>query len=511
MYTSPQQAFAELTREEADERGEYLNPKPLVRLMTKEMQLWSPCGDYSDFKFTEKELEPGGISFLVPDDGHYDEYFYQQDRRATRPILVDLPNWQTLWFTTSFTRTRIGRRRFIEVAGVHWMEYLNWVRIFPDPGLPPEFQPSKWRSPIGPAATVAAMITWENLARVQEGQLWPFMTHARFLREPDNTTWTSGTYRMDKVLDAVTEICEAEDLQPVGELYLPGESEQPFPQYTILNRPTFVIDYVPRMPMDSMSGTIENGLFRTGIQIINDLIEWVTFPVLDPQDPKSIDDLTGRDGQVFPVYRSGQWTPATEISQTVHIPTATRTTAGGKSPDYINDIVVGGIDALVRFVAGVFRLDAFVPDFVKERARDTLLAFHSIENRSAAKAGGPWRLREAFSDSQSSGLSLQAWQAMKTTAFANRGYTSHSIVVANGAPYLVGHHLKVGWPVGVEMPDGTVEVDRVTEITYEDTRDAKGQIVIQVGSGEAEQEPGIRGLNRIQRMGSWLHRVALGG
>lgn len=510
MYVNPQQAFADLTRNEREERDEYLNPKPYLRLMTKEMELWSPCGDYSDLKLTEKDLSPGGISFLVPDDGHYDEYFYLQDRRATRPVIVDLPGWQTLWFIVSFSRTRIGRRRFIEVSGVSWLEYLNWVRIFPDPGLPAEFQPSKWRTPIGPAATVAAMVTWENLNRVQGG-LWPVMTHARFLREPDNTAWTSGTYRMDKVLDAVTEICIAEDLQPVGELYLPGESEQPFPQHMTLDRPTLVIDYVPRMPMDSMSGTIENGLFRTGVEILNDLIEWVTYPVMDPQDPKAIDDLTGRDGQVFPVYRSSQWTPATELTQTVHVPMATRTTAGGKSPDFINDVVIGGIDALVRFVAGIFQVDAFVPDFIKERAKDTTLAFHTAENRKAAEAGGPWRFREAFADSQASGLSLQAWQAMKTTAYAHRGYTSHSITVVNGAPYLVGKHIKVGWPVGVEMPDGTVEVDRVTEITYEDSRDAKGKVTIQIGSGEAEQEPGIRGLNRIRKLGSWLHRVALGG
>ena len=149
---------------------------------------------------------------------------------------------------------------------------------------------------------------------------------------------------------------------------------------------------------------------------------------------------------------------------------------------------------------------------IKERAKDVALAFHSLEDSRAAAAGGPWRFREAFADSQSTGLSLQIVQAMKSTAFAHRGYTSHAATVANGQPYLVGHHLKVGYPVGVEMPnDGTVEVDRVTEITYSDSRDARGAITIQVGSGEAEQEPGERGLGKIRRFASWIHRVSMGG
>jgi hypothetical protein len=35
--------------------------------------------------------------------------------------------------------------------------------------------------------------------------------------------------------------------------------------------------------------------------------------------------------------------------------------------------------------------------------------------------------------------------------------------------------------------------------------------VIQIGSGEAEAEPGIKGLNKLRRFGGWLHRVSMGG
>lgn len=509
--TNARQAFAHLTGQEQAERDRYGNPRPQIRFMTKTMQTWGPVGDYRDFQFTEEERTPGGMSFLVPDDDHYTEYFYGQSRYAVRPIVVDLPDWRTLWFVTGFDRVRSKGKRYIEVEAVHCLEYLNWIRIYPDPGLPAEFQPSKWRSPLGPAASVCAWITNENLRRVQGGKAWPVMVHPRLFNEPDPTTWTSGSYRMDRLLDALTEICEAEDLQIVLDLHLPGEDEQPFPQYFDLHEPTLVVDFVSRMPIESMSGTIQNGLFRTGIQIVEDLIEWVSYPVLDPQDPVAINELTGRNGEVFPVYGAGQWSPVDELSQKVHLPLASRVTAGGKSPDYVNDVAVGVVSGAVSFIGSLFGLGGLKLGFLEERVKDVALAFHTAEDQRAARESGPWRLREAFAESQSSGLSLQIWQSMKTTLYNHRGYTSHTVVVSNGDPYWVGKHIRVGWPVGVTMPDGTVEVDRCTAIEFEDSRDAHGRVILQIGSGAAEQEPGIRGLSRLRRVGAWLHRVAVGG
>ncbi|MDZ4233472.1 MAG: hypothetical protein U1C73_06865, partial [Dietzia sp.] len=150
--TSPRQMFAALTGSEQDERDEYAHPRARVRFMTKDMDVWGQCGDYRELTFTEKDSEAGGLTMLLPDDEHWAKYFYGQDRDATRPIVVDLPGWRTMWLVMSFTRTRSGRRRFIEVSAVHCIEYLNWGRVCPDRGLPPVWHPSTWYSPRGPAA-----------------------------------------------------------------------------------------------------------------------------------------------------------------------------------------------------------------------------------------------------------------------------------------------------------------------------------------------------------------------
>ena len=510
MSNKSRQMFATLTGSEHVERDTYANPRARVRFMTKDMQLWAPCGDYREIKFTEKENASGALTILVPMSDEWYSYFYGQDRYAMRPIVVDLPGWRTFWITVSYTQVKEGRDRYIEVSAINCIEYLNGMRIFPDPGLPAEFQPSKYYSPIGPAATVCAKTTMDNLHRLQGG-LWPIMTHARFYRSPDPTNWTSGNYRMDRVLDAVTEICDAEDLQIVPTLYIHGEDEQPFPQWHVLNRTTLIFDFVPRTNAKALTGNIVDGLFRTGIEIAKDLIEWVVYPVLNPSDPKGIDEITGRDGEVLPVYSNGDWSPVGEVSQTVHLPMATRITAGGKSPDYVNDVATGAVAGLVGYLGFLIGLPGLKLGFLEERVKDTVLAFHSLEDPRSANVAGPWRMREAFSDSQSSGLSLQIVQAMKSTAWAHRGYTSNTAEVSNGAPYLVGRHIRVGWPVGVELPSGEVTVDRVSEITYEDSRSAKGKITLQIGSGEAELEPGAKGLSKIRQLGAWVHRVAVGG
>ena len=510
MRQELRQQYANLTRSESVERDTFTRTRAELLFMTKHMDVWSPCGDHRELSFTEKENVAGGLTVLVPDNEHWGSYFYGQSRRAMRPIVTDLPGWRNLWITVSFTRTKVGRERYIEVSAVHALEYLNWMRIWPDPWLPPEFQPSKWRSPIGPAATVCADLLIPELQRLQGG-FWPIMTHARFHRSPDPTPWTMGSYRMDKAMDAVTEICDAENLQITTQLYMHGVDEQPFPQWHVLDRTTLIIDFVPRINSKSLTGTVTGGLIRTGLEIAEDLIEWVTYPVLDPSDPVAIDEMSGRDGEVFPVYRTGQWSPTDEVSQTVHLPMATRVTAGGNSPGWVNDVAVGVVDGVITFIAGFLNLDGFLPGSIADRVSDVALAFHSLEDQRAAEDAGPWRLREAFSDSQQSGLSLQIVQSMKSTAFAHRDYTSHSVTVANGQPYLLGRHVKVGWPVGVEMPDGTVEVDRLTEATYTESRDTKGEIVLQVGSGDAEVEPGVKGLAKISKFSSWLHRVSLGG
>ena len=63
--------------------------------------------------------------------------------------------------------------------------------------------------------------------------------------------------------------------------------------------------------------------------------------------------------------------------------------------------------------------------------------------------------------------------------------------------------------VGVQKPDGTVDVEFLEEITYEDSRSVRGRFTLQIGRPDAEREPGAIALGKIRRFGNWLTRAAL--
>src|SRR5699024_2239347 len=216
---------------------------------------------------------------------------------------------------------------------------------------------------------------------------------------------------------------------------------------------TLIFDFVPRTHSVAISGTVTGGLIRTGIEVAKDVLDWVAYPILDPSSPQAIDELTGRDGEVFPVYRNGEWSPVDEISQTVHIGRPPRLTAGGKSPEFISDVVVGGIDAIVRGIAGLFRLDFLVPAFMTERAERVAVALLSRLRVPASAAVGRGRVMESSPGSPSAGFVLSTGPAMPAPASAHGGFASPAAPVANGDPSLVGQLVKVGRSVGVEMPD----------------------------------------------------------
>ncbi|MBM4549509.1 hypothetical protein GS445_07465 [Rhodococcus hoagii] len=62
-----------------------------MRFWSKTLELWGPCGDFRDLRFTDKKLSAGGLTIRVPDNEHWREYFFKQSRYAMRPISVDFP------------------------------------------------------------------------------------------------------------------------------------------------------------------------------------------------------------------------------------------------------------------------------------------------------------------------------------------------------------------------------------------------------------------------------------
>ncbi|NKT06117.1 hypothetical protein GS485_17460 [Rhodococcus hoagii] len=63
--------YAQYQREAAEDRETYGHPRARVRFWSKTLELWGPCGDFRDLRFTDKKLSAGGLTIRVPDNEHW--------------------------------------------------------------------------------------------------------------------------------------------------------------------------------------------------------------------------------------------------------------------------------------------------------------------------------------------------------------------------------------------------------------------------------------------------------
>ncbi|MGF7124026.1 hypothetical protein [Rhodococcus sp. BE178] len=474
--------FAQHENEDEADRLRFGHPRAKVRFYSKYLEIWGPCGDFRELKFNHKKLIPGGLSILVPENEHWTEYFYGQSKYAMRPISVDLPGYRTFWLTVSYSRVRRRGKRWIQVEAVHALEYFNHIHMWPAWWLPPELQPHSTTG-VGRAITVLKGELAGQLVRLQgslysipKGNLfdmrtwnifrnafWPLMINPRGLIG-DKSPGVITDARMDKYWDVMQEVCKTENIVPKIDLYIHGEDEQPFPELFKLDRNTLIVDFVWKRPDKPVAH-----------------------------------------------YRAGKWSPAAEVEQVTHIPMATRVTGGGKSPGWLNDLVVNAGNFIAGAIGTAFGIAGLTLGVLTDQLKDKFMAFHSQEDLKLANEAGPLRFQETFVAGQGTALSLDLAAAMKSAAWDNRGYTSQKITVTNGADgNYVGRDLELGDQASYELPDGSIQVDSLEEIEYEESPSRVG-FTLQFGSGEAEREPGALALGKLRKFNSTLTRAILGG
>lgn len=534
MSRRSDEAFAHFAAEEAAERDHYGKPRARMRMWTKTGELFGPCGDFRDLDFVDKDIVAGAASWKVPDAEPWRTYFYGQSKYATRPVTIDLPGYRTPWFVVAFGRIRQGGKRWIQVDAVHATEHFAWIRIWPDWYFPPEFQPSKDDIEMGGACTVLKKQLQGNLIRLQaplwsippgnlfdpntynllRNALWPMIVNPRRTGLFDTSKWTITSARMDKFSDIVEEVCRAENLTPVVDWFIPGEDEQPFPEFMTLDRVTMVVDFVENGNTFAFTGTVVDGFIRTALELADDALDWITYPILGDDGWKDyLQEAAGTlPGKPIALYRTGQYSTVGRFEEVTHVPMATRATGGGKSPAWMNDLAVNAGNLVVGLIGAALGVPGLSLGMLTDRLRNVFFAFHSVENLRLADEAGPFRFKETFAASESTGLSLNTWAAMWSSLHEVRGYESRLIEVTNGSPYWVGRDLGKGTPVGVEGANGTVEVEHVREVHYsQKSAHVPGRFRLQIGDGAAEREPGAIALGKFRKLASTVTRVALGG
>ena len=145
---------------------------------------------------------------------------------------------------------------------------------------------------------------------------------------------------------------------------------------------------------------------------------------------------------------------------------------------------------------------------------DTILAWISIKLFQRAQMLGDFRYFEYFIESAGKAYTLASLMVIRAGAWATRTWFSAFVDVQDGAPYMVGAHGKGHFGKGdrivVAKPGGRrLHVDRVRTVTLSWSRGKHANYGLVVGNDDAQQDPVVRLMARIERIRTALQDLGV--
>lgn len=288
-------------------------------------------------------------------------------------------------------------------------------------------------------------------------------------------------------------------------------------------------------------GSLLTGLVRAVVNIASDgYTEGVDVFTGDPTFPGQYGNplfLGTSPMAPWVVFEEGPLTGIETSEFTYYEATDTSFVTGGHSMPGVNESISAGVNAAGDFLTSIINsllaqggsaifggaidlppLGGIMDAFAKILYEDTFLAFMEVPSLRAAGlslpiAGlenivtglGDFHLYEGWADGADRAFTLSAMMAIRAKIWATRAHTSHTITVADAAPYLVGEigygHFWLGNRVGTTVaeypiPD-TVFVERVSKLRYGWGKDGSRGWQITIGYREP-QDPALKALDFIR-------------
>lgn len=297
------------------------------------------------------------------------------------------------------------------------------------------------------------------------------------------TQFTVLDARFDMAGDMFKETLNAAGLMLTVDMWLVGD-DQPFPDYTVLSKPTIIIDVVPRQFDTAVTGTAADmlrGLVRT-------------FSVEANAPRVGLGDTPATAAGRLPWV---VWRPEDMAGVTGHIAVVksedSHVIVGGKSPEALNRLIAGGAKAIfgglgaalagaIPVFGGLINAAAiFLGEVVGESMKDKLFAWQSFSDAARRVLHGRFTYRTQVGAGD--GWTLSAMQQGFQMLEAGSGRVQIQFDVDDQSVYEQGRDYSCGDQGGVLHRDrvwstfvsGTVRgraVDgsRIREVTLGDPR-----------------------------------------
>ncbi|MDG3013542.1 hypothetical protein [Speluncibacter jeojiensis] len=391
--------------------------------------------------------------------------------------------------------------------------WFNKLLVWPNFALPIEVQFPKEAVFVGPAVTCLEEMIAEQCIRLQLG-LWEIvnnivdppawfasMMEKEGLLTPiavvpsdpllDTSKWIAVSARMDSVATLAKQILKDNGLQLTARLWLPGEP-QPTTAFT-LTVPTIVVQVVDKSGVTGPTGTIVDGL----IEDIADIFDGAYAEVVQPLTTSGYLPPGVNIDPAFGI----NWTPpwvcyypddpnagVKEFHMTAHAPLAYTVVGGGKSPNWVNQLINLLLEFALSEILAAIGASGVADTLLDGVFNDVILAFQEFENAPRREALGTYGYPEMFTSTGSTAWTLDEFFALENAMWDSRGYYSYQVITYNGTPYTFGEDFVEGDLVSW-VHNGTHYSDYCDSATLTDDASHRVELLCTIGDNSAEESP----------------------
>lgn len=415
--------------------------------------------------------------------------------------------------------------RTVVVTCVNDYAWLDKILCWPNFLLPIEIQFPSEALFIGPAVTCVKTLVAEQCFRLQSGmyellnnlgsldldwQSW-FGTLLEsdgnlldMLMTPivvvptdpifDQSPWVSFSGRMDQCSTLIEQVCKDTGTNVTVQLWLPGDP-QPAGLLIPLTLPTIVVDATDNLGVVGPTGTFLDGILQVVVDLADSMLGNVLAPFLNPTAayaPQGINiapSLGVNFVQPWVVFTDDDNGPLIEFSVKGRTPLAYTVVAGGKSPQWIDDLLNIMVSWAIEAITMLIGITGIPDDLFDGTIDDVILAFWQSENFGRRQDLGPYGWPEFFCQTGASAYTLDSWFAMQNAMWDTRGLYAYQWTFLNGFPYTLGVDIFVGQLASFAVR-GLLYTDFVDSVVYTDDRTTRvGKLEVTVGDGQFVESP----------------------
>ncbi|TDH57555.1 hypothetical protein E2F47_01950 [Mycobacterium eburneum] len=491
---------------------------------------WKPigsCGNYIEVKPTFARLElPTAQMTLMGVDPYAEPVLSCDTTLVPVTMQIEYLRWAG-WVEIAHDKINADGSETVECQLVGLLTMLDRILVWPEPFLPIEIQPSE-AIYMGPAITVLKTMVAENCLRLQLG-LWELVNTLGSLdvdwrawfgtllvdglspaaiqqmvttpicvifTDPleDTSPWIAMHGRMDTCWKLMLQHLRDNGLYPSMDLWLPGEP-QPEGVLFPLTVPTYIFNIKDYQGVTGPSGTVADGAVRDLVSLAGSLLGTTRSSFLNPDNEYV---PPGSNIEIAPVLGVNFVPPwvvfnadvkdsgITSLDIAHHAMQAWNLTLGGKSPQWLNDLLNASLEYLVDILMIAIGITGIPNSILDGIVDNAFLAFELFELFDQRVQMGPYGPPEKFFPTQST-YNVDTLFAAMTAAWDVRGYPAAMFSFYNGLPYTIGRDLFPGALASV-IRRGTLYTDYADKITVTDNRTTR-KVDVMVGDGRRDEAP----------------------